>query len=226
MEGDILPAGSITGRNYLPWSFRFCACRPRRHKLRIACFRLTAKIRSLHCAISALSAAALRRLRSETPACGRVSFPHRTRCAGLRRGPRAAGQESSCFSFPLAVYGLAKTCGKGLVLPPAAEVAPSETEGAGPGAGSRLVSAKAAGNLVERSSPSLFARSALFFWTVHGPFSFRHDEKKMGGGSRPPMAMGAEPVPRARGDEIPPADAIEKRKDFLQNPGRVSLTPA
>ena len=87
MEGDILPAGSITGRNYLPWSFRFCACRPRRHKLRIACFRLTAKIRSLHCAISALSAAALRRLRSETPACGRVSFPHRTRCAGLRRGP-------------------------------------------------------------------------------------------------------------------------------------------
>ena len=62
-------------------------------------------------------------------------------------------------------------------------------------------------------------KSALFFWTVHGPFSFRHDEKKMGGGSRPPMAMGAEPVPRARGDEIPPADAIEKMKDFLQNPG-------
>ena len=114
MECTILPAGSITGRNYLPWSFRFCACRPRRHKLRIACFRLTAKIRSLHCAISALSAAALRRLRSETPACGRVSFPHRTRCAGLRRGPRAAGQESSCFSFSLAVYGLAETCGKGL----------------------------------------------------------------------------------------------------------------
>ena len=180
MEGDILPAGSITGRNYLPWSFRFCACRPRRHKLRIACFRLTAKIRSLHCA----------------------SFPHRTRCAGLRRGPRAAGQESSCFSFPLAVYGLAKTCGKGLVLPPAAEVAPSETEGAGPGAGSRLVSAKAAGNLVERSSPSLFARSALFFWTVHGPFSFRHDEKKMGGGIRPPCP-GAK-VGRVRAREISP----------------------
>ena len=29
-------------------------------------------------------------------------------------GPRAAGQESSCSSFSLAVYGLAETCGKGL----------------------------------------------------------------------------------------------------------------
>ena len=28
-------------------------------------------------------------------------------------------------------------------------------------------------------------KSALFFWTVHGPFSFRQDEKKMGGGIRP-----------------------------------------
>ena len=29
------------------------------------------------------------------------------------------------------------------------------------------------------------SKSALFFWTVHGPFSFRQDEKKMGGGIRP-----------------------------------------
>ena len=36
--------------------------------------------------ISAPSAAALRRLRSETLACGRVSFPNRTRFAGLRFG--------------------------------------------------------------------------------------------------------------------------------------------
>ena len=164
VEGPVLPTTSKAGRNYRPWHLPKSACRPRRHKLRIACFRLTAKIRSLHCA----------------------SFPHRTRCAGLRRGPRAAGQESSCFSFPLAVYGLAKTCGKGLVLPPAAEVAPSETEGAGPGAGSRLVSAKAAEYLAEWTRFSLFVRkSALFFWTVHGPFSFRQDEKKMGGGTRP-----------------------------------------
>ena len=39
---------------------------PRRHKLHIACFHLTAKMRSFRCA----------------------SSPHRTRCAGLRRGPR------------------------------------------------------------------------------------------------------------------------------------------
>ena len=141
MECTILPAGSITGRNYLPWSFRFCACRPRRHKLRIACLRLTAKIRSLHCAISALSAAALRRLRSETPACGRVSFPHRTRCAGLRRGSRPAKTRKSLLLFVSCClwcavrpkgprkchWGAAETCSKGLVLPlPAAPGAVSE----------------------------------------------------------------------------------------------------
>ena len=109
VERFVLEMMSVVGLPTNLGTLQQSACRPRRHKLRIACFRLSAKIRSLHCAISALSAAALRRLRSETPACGRVSFPHRTRCAGLRRGPRAAGQESSCFLASLAVYGAART---------------------------------------------------------------------------------------------------------------------
>ena len=191
VEGDILPAGSITGRNYLPWSFRFCACRPRRHKLRIACFRLTAKIRSLHCA----------------------SFPHRTRCAGLRRGPRAAGQESSCFSFPLAVYGLAKTCGKGLVLPPAAEVAPSETEGAGQSVGTFQVSAKADKSLAERSKLSLFAKERPFLLDRPRPVFFSARRKENGGWNPFPPRPGARNLPgRGHRKENGGAEPLPRRE--------------
>ena len=44
------------------------------------------KLRPLPCSISALRAAALRRLRSETHACGQVSSPHPTRCRWARAG--------------------------------------------------------------------------------------------------------------------------------------------
>lgn len=49
-----------------------------RSKLYIACgdFFQKVTVRSFCCGISAPSAAASRRLRSETPACGRVSFPN------------------------------------------------------------------------------------------------------------------------------------------------------
>ena len=71
------------------------------------------------------------------------------------------------------------------------EVAPSETEGAGQEAGTFQVTAKADRNSVKWLRLSLFVRkSALFFWTVHGPFSFRQDEKKMGGGKRPSSPWG------------------------------------
>ena len=39
--------------------------------------------------------------------------------------------------------------------------------------------------LNSQDSPGSSEKSALFFWTGRGPFSFRQDEKKMGGGSRP-----------------------------------------
>ena len=60
----------------------------RRRGLRIPRFVLSDKARSLHRSISALRAAALRRLRSETLACGRVSSPTQTRYAGLCVGGR------------------------------------------------------------------------------------------------------------------------------------------
>ena len=49
-----------------------------------------------------------------------------------------------------------------------------------------------------QDDPCSSGKGALFYWTVHGPFSFRQDEKKMGGGclphnggrSRPPLRPG------------------------------------
>ena len=69
-----------------------------------------------------------------------------------------------------------------------AGVARSEAERAGRGAGIvQVCSAKQQKTRLNGGMLSLFGRnSALFFWTVHGPFSFRQGEKKMGGGNRPP----------------------------------------
>ena len=87
-----------------------------------------------------------------------------------------------------------------------AAAALSGAESAGPGAGGRLVSAKAAASPVEWSRLSPFANSALYFGTGRGPggelprrgkrspsggFSFRQDEKKMGGGKRSFARAGA-----------------------------------
>ena len=60
----------------------------RRRGFRIPRFARLGKARSLQRSISALRAAALRRLRSETLACGRVSSPTQTRFAGLCVGGR------------------------------------------------------------------------------------------------------------------------------------------
>ena len=77
-------------------------------------------------------------------------------------------------------------------------------------AGTFQVTAKAAENSVGWTRLPLFVRkSALFFWTVHGPFSFRQDEKKMGGGTAPLRPGNTAPLPRrAKKPEIltdPPA---------------------
>src|SRR5699024_1396594 len=37
--------------------------------------------------------------------------------------------------------------------------------------------------------------SVLFFWTVHGPFSFRQDRKENGGWIDPAIIMAESPVP-------------------------------
>ena len=47
-------------------------------------------------------------------------------------------------------------------------------------------------------------KSALFFWTVHGPFSFRQDEKKMGGGiAALPCGQGNRPLSGGKSDSRP-----------------------
>ena len=95
-------------------------------------------------------------------------------------------------------------------FPSLAARAPSEAEGAGQEVGTFQVTAKADEYLVEWTRFSLFVRkSALFFWTVHGPFSFRQDEKKMGGGI----------VPRARGRKISPSRRHRKEERLSAEPG-------
>ena len=75
--------------------------------------------------------------------------------------------------------------------------APSETEGAGPNGRGLSSYSESRFRLVKWTRPPLFVRKgALFFWTVHGPFSFRQDEKKMGGGTRP-SRPGARNLPSA-----------------------------
>ena len=84
---------------------------------------------------------------------------------------------------------LSTLCGKGKVLCPLpARVARSGAERAGREAGVvQVCSAKQQKTWLNGEILSLFGRnSALFFWTVHGPFSFRQGEKKMGGGNRSP----------------------------------------
>ena len=46
--------------------------------------------------------------------------------------------------------------------------------------------------------------SVLFFWTVHGPFSFRQDRKENGGWIDPAIIMAVSPVP-ARAPARPPS---------------------
>ena len=75
-----------------------------------------------------------------------------------------------------------KLAGKGRALPLDTARAPSGAEGAGPGAGTFQVTAKAAENRLRgQSYPCLPNR--FFFWTGRGPFSF--SEKENGGRIRP-----------------------------------------
>ena len=129
-------------------------CLLRRRKFRIAYFRLAAKMRSLHCA----------------------SFPHRTRFAGLRRGPRAAKTREQL----LLGFSRSLCCG-GDPVSLTARVALSEAESAGPGAGGRLVSAKADKSLAERSKLSLFAKERPFLLDRPRPVFFSARRKENGG---------------------------------------------
>ena len=111
-------------------------------------------------------------------------------------------------------------------LPPDTARAPSEAEGAGQEAGTFQVSAKAdETQLSGQDLPCSSGKGALFFWTVHGPFSFRQDEKKMGGGARFPMAIGAEFVPRAPGARNLPWQALPKspRRGMASTSHRASI---
>ena len=114
-------------------------------------------------------------------------------------------------------------------------VALSEAESAGPGAGGRLVTAKAAENLVEWSRLSLLDKT--FLLDRPRPFSFRRGEKKRGveipapdgGRNRPPAGGRAKSTSRPETRNIPapfgrccrpsPQQRLAKRKARGQKQG-------
>ena len=70
-----------------------------------------------------------------------------------------------------------------------ARAARSGAESAVRGAGRHVYRRKMI-SLMEEGRTCPTGKSALFFWTVHGPFSFRQGEKKMGGGAVSPNGGG------------------------------------